>query len=94
MIEKIVNFLIAVFVNMAFRYQFIIVALVTFILHFVTDLPLAVTYITIAAWVIYSVLITLLITFVAHCNNVPRNQKGILLHPDRNKKFEEMYGKK
>ena len=91
--ENVKQFIIALAVNMAFRVKYLIAALICLVLHFLCGLPLWVTGAAIGIWVIYGIIVTVLITFVGQCHNIPQDQKGISLHPGRNAEFDKMYRK-
>lgn len=89
--ERIRSFFIALGVNMAFRYKYLFLIILCLILHFACGLSLWFSAGALLAWILHGVIVTLMITFVANCNNVPRNQKGISLHPGRTQEFDRLY---
>ena len=89
--ERIKSFLIALGVNMAFRYKYLFLIALCIILHFVCRISLWWAAGALLLWILHGIVVTVMITFVANCNNVPRNQKGISLHPGRTQKYDEMY---
>ena len=91
--KSFTDFIYCVIINMAFRSGFLLLALICFILHLlIPAVPLYITFLVLGVWLLYAILITAGISFVSRCNTVPRNQKGISLHPGRNAYFDKMYG--
>ena len=93
MLRKIADYLTAIVVNMIFRSEFLILAVITFILHLLVHIPLYITFIILIVWVLYAAFITFFLTFVGGCRNIPKNQQGVSLHPGRNEHFDKMYKK-
>ena len=89
--ERIKSFLLALGVNMAFRYRYLYLIALCIVLHFVCGISFWWAAGALLLWVLHGIIVTVMITFVANCNNVPRNQKGISLHPGRTQKYDEMY---
>ena len=91
--KSFTDFIYCVIINMAFRSGFLLLALICFILHLlIPAVPLYITFLVLGVWLLYAILITAGISFVSRCNTIPRNQKGISLHPGRNAYFDKMYG--
>ena len=89
--DRIKSFLVALGVNMAFRYKYLFLIALCIALHYVCGISLLWAAGALLLWIIHGVVVTVMITFVANCNNVPRNQKGISLHAGRTAQFDELY---
>ena len=89
--ERVKGFLLALGVNMAFRYKYLFLIALCVILHFVCGISFWFAAGALLLWILHGVIVTIMITFVANCNNVPRNQKGISLHPGRTREFDKLY---
>ena len=89
--DRIKSFLVALGVNMAFRYKYLFLIALCIALHYVCGISLLWAAGALLLWIIHGAVVTVMITFVANCNNVPRNQKGISLHAGRTARFDEMY---
>ena len=91
MIRSISDFFKSLAVNMAFRFHYLFLVSICIVLHILFKTPLIAALAALGLWVLHSLIATLVISFVGHCNNVPRNQKGISLHSGRTAHFDEMY---
>ena len=93
MIRSVSAFFASLGVNMALRFKYLFLISICIILHIVAGTPLWAAAAAFGLWVLHSLIVTLAISFVGSCNNVPRNQKGISLHPGRTAKYDEMYNR-
>ena len=89
--DRIKSFLVALGVNMAFRYKYLFLIALCIALHYACGISLLWAAGALLLWIIHGAVVTVMITFVANCNNVPRNQKGISLHAGRTAQFDELY---
>ena len=63
--KSVPSFLSAVLLNMLFRWEWLLFALIALALHRWLGLPLIVTWILLGVWVIWSVIVTWFVTWAA-----------------------------
>ncbi len=87
------GFLVGVGINMILSPYLALLTLLTVVLYFAFHTPGWLIAAAVLIWLAYGIVITIFMGFTARWNNIPRNQKGISMHPGRTAKFDEMYRK-
>ncbi len=77
---------------MVLRIRWLLPAVVLLVLHFAIGLPMVFFWAALGAWILYVLFSIALGIIAGNCNSIPRNQKGLELHPGRTAQFDEMYG--
>ena len=63
------GFVLSLLLNMVFRFEWVAAALILLILHFVLGWPLFPVWICLAAWILHSLLVTILLIAVTRHGN-------------------------
>ncbi len=91
--DKMRGFLVGVGINMILSPYLLILTLLTVVLYFAVHAPAWLIVVAFVIWLAYGIVITIFMGFTARWNNIPKNQKGISMHPGRTAKFDELYRK-
>ena len=76
MLNRLISFISDVAVNMAFRFRFAVAAVICLILHFFCGLTLKAFLIVTAAWIIYSIIVTLFMKAVINSDSIPDDRRS------------------
>jgi hypothetical protein len=85
------SFLLGVLLMMVLRIRWLLPAAILLALHFIVGLPMVFFWAALGAWILYVLFSIALGIIAGNCNSIPRNQKGLELHPGRTAHFDEMY---
>ncbi|MDO4488388.1 MAG: hypothetical protein Q4B67_04815 [Eubacteriales bacterium] len=89
--KGILRFLLAVLINMILRFEYVLPLIIAMVLHLVIGISGKWPLVVLLVWVIHSIVITILMTAAVNCRSIPKQQKGVSLHPGRTEKFRQMY---
>jgi fatty acid desaturase len=69
------GFLLCLLLNMAFRFEWAIAAIILLAIHFWLGWPLFLVWIALGIWVLYSLFVTLVLSAANHAGNEPTPQR-------------------
>ena len=69
------GFLLCLFLNMAFRFEWAIAAIILLTLHFLFGWPLFLTFIALGIWVLYALFVTAVLSAANHAGNEPTPER-------------------
>ena len=69
------GFLLCLLLNMMFRFEWAIVAIVLLVIHFWMGWPLFLVWVALGIWVVYALFVTLVLSLANHAGNAPTPQQ-------------------
>lgn len=73
------GFILCLLLNMVFRFEWAIVAVVLLVTHFLFGWPLFLTFVALGIWVVYALFVTLVLSAANRAGNAPTPDR-----PNRN----------
>ncbi len=87
------GFWMGLLVTLILRARGLLVTLALIALHFAAGISLKWAAAAFLVWLAYALIMYGMVVIAGRCHNIPRDQKGVELHPGRNQHFDEMYKK-